>query len=216
VSRPDTHREATLARRQALLDAAVEVVAERGVGGATHREIASRAGLPLSTTSYFFDSIDELLLEAMRVFTGRLLSELEVVRAILTGQELPPIEAVDALLEVLMAQPQARIVAQFETYLEATRREEVREEVRHLIEALEAVAAAGLAAAGARNPTEGARAFVALLDGSALHRVAWPRRRGDREVLREAMIDLFVAQTLDDRERAELRKRAERAPTAAR
>jgi DNA-binding transcriptional regulator YbjK len=210
VSRPDTHRDTTLARRQALLQAAVEVVAERGVGGATHREIARRAGLPLSTTSYFFDSIDELLLAAMRVFSRELLTQLEVVQGMLTGQELSPTQAVDRLLDLLLSQPHARIVAQFETYLEAARRPEVREEVKQLIKALEGVAAAGLAAAGARSPSEGARAFVALLDGFALHRVAWPGRRREREMLRRAMLDLFVAQTFSDRERARMYEGAAR------
>jgi DNA-binding transcriptional regulator YbjK len=210
VGRPDTHRDATLARRQALLQAAVEVVAERGVGGATHREIARRAGLPLSTTSYFFDSIDELLLAAMRVFSSELLTQLEVVQGMLTGQELSPAQAVDRLLDLLLSQPHARIVAQFETYLESARRPEVREEVKRLIKALEGVAAAGLAAAGARSPAEGARAYVALLDGFALHRVAWPGRRREREMLRQAMLDLFVAQTLSDRERTQKYERAAR------
>jgi DNA-binding transcriptional regulator YbjK len=210
VSRPDTHRDTTLARRQALLDAAVEVVAERGVAGATHREIASRAGVPLSTTSYFFGSLDELLLAAMRVFSNQLLTQLEVVRAMLTGRELSPAQAVDRLLDLLLSQPPARIVAQFETYLEAARRPEVREEVKRLIMALEGVAAAGLAAAGAQSPGEAARAFVALLDGFALHRVAWPGRRREREMVRRAMLDLFVAQTLSDRERAQLYDGAKR------
>ena len=42
-----------------------------GRSGLTHRAVATRAGLPLSTTSYFFDSLDDLLLEALRVFSGR-------------------------------------------------------------------------------------------------------------------------------------------------
>ena len=38
-----------------------------GAGAVTHRAVAARAGVPLSTTSYFFSSIDELVTEALRV-----------------------------------------------------------------------------------------------------------------------------------------------------
>ncbi len=51
ATRPATHRARGLARREALLRAAVEIVAERGVGGATHRAIAERAQVPPSTTT---------------------------------------------------------------------------------------------------------------------------------------------------------------------
>jgi DNA-binding transcriptional regulator YbjK len=190
-----------MARRRELLEAAVEVVADRGIGGATHREIAQRAGVPLSTTSYFFSSLDELLLEAMRFFTTELLARLEGVRALVVDQRLTPVEAIDALLELLLSQPSATTVAQFEAYLEATRQPEVRAEVKRVMVALERLAEAFLEAAGAARPADGARVFVALLDGFALHRVAWPRRRGERELLRAAMLDLFAAQTLTDEQR---------------
>jgi TetR/AcrR family transcriptional regulator, regulator of biofilm formation and stress response len=212
MRRPDSHREATLARRRALLEAAVDVVAERGVGGATHREIARRAGLPLSTTSYFFASIDELVLEALQVFQTELLEQIDALRAQVASQQLTPIEAVDMLLAVLLAEPGPRIVAQFEGYLEASRRPEHRPAVAAVITAFERLAESVLAAAGARRPADAARAFVALVDGFALHRVTWPRPRGDRVALRRAMLDLFLAQLLSDDERSELDVRLDQSP----
>jgi DNA-binding transcriptional regulator YbjK len=212
VPRPDSHREATLARRRALLEAAVEVVAERGVGGATHREIAHRAGVPLSTTSYFFGSIDELVIEALRVFQAELLASLEALRTQIAAQQLTPVEAVDALLAVLLAEPAPQIVAQFEGYLEAARRAEQRAPVASVIKGFERLAESVLSAAGARRPADGAPAFVALIDGFALHRVAYPRQRSDRAALRRAMLDLFLAQLLDDDERRELESRLEHRP----
>jgi DNA-binding transcriptional regulator YbjK len=210
VPRPDSHREATLTRRRALLEAAAEVVAERGVGGATHREIARRAGVPLSTTSYFFASIDELVLEALRIFQAELLAQIEDLQTRTASQRLTPVQAVDALLGVLLAEPASRIVAQFEGYLEAARRPEQRPSVASVIEAFERLAESMLTAAGAQRPAEGARAFVALIYGFALHRVAWPRPRGDRAALRRAMLDLFLLQLLDNEERRDLGSRLER------
>ena len=52
-------------RRAALVQAAAELASEVGAGSVTHRAVAARAGVPLSTTSYFFSSIDELVTEAL-------------------------------------------------------------------------------------------------------------------------------------------------------
>ena len=62
---PRTHRASAQRRRAALLDAAAELAAEIGAGAVTHRAVAARAGVPLSTTSYFFGSIDELVTEGL-------------------------------------------------------------------------------------------------------------------------------------------------------
>ena len=214
LARPDTHREATLARRRALVEAAVDVVAEKGVAGATHREIARRAGVPLSTTSYFFASIDELVLTALREFQAELLEQLQGLRAMLESQRLSPAAAVDVLIEVLFAEPPARIVAQFEGYLEASRRPGDRDEVAVVIDAFEQLAESMLTAAGANHPAEGARAFVALIDGFALHRLARPRPGSDGASLRRALLDLLAAQLLDDEERRLIDARLAQTPRA--
>ncbi|MFJ8867050.1 TetR/AcrR family transcriptional regulator [Streptomyces sp. NPDC102473] len=51
-------------RRGRIIDAALEVIAERGVTGATHRRIAETAGVPLGSMTYYFDGMQELLVEA--------------------------------------------------------------------------------------------------------------------------------------------------------
>ncbi|WP_424466025.1 TetR/AcrR family transcriptional regulator [Pseudoclavibacter helvolus] len=47
-------------RRQAILTAAVTVVAESGAGSLTHRAVAAEAAVSLASTTYHFASIDEL------------------------------------------------------------------------------------------------------------------------------------------------------------
>ncbi len=180
--------------------------------GVTHRAVAARAGLPLSATSYFFASIDELVLEALRVFMADFVERLDAVTTAITEQRLTPAQATDRLVAALLAEPAPRIVAQFEGYLEVTRRAQPPPEVKRAIAALERLAEAALAAAGATRPADGARAFVALIDGFALHRLAWPRGRRDREALREAILSLFIAYTMDARERADWAARLHHEP----
>lgn len=190
--RPATHRASGLARREALLRATVEIVAENGIGGATHRAIAQRAGLPLSTTSYFFASIDEMVTEALRGVVEREVERLDEVVAGLAAQQPSRAEALDAFVSVLLALSDVENAAQFEAYLDASRRPDLHAAVRTAVAAFEEVARTALAAAGAARPEAGARAFVALADGFAIHRLAWPRGAADREALADAMRALFV------------------------
>jgi len=191
--RPETHRPRGAARREALLRAAVELVAEYGVAGVTHRAVAARAGVPASTTSYFFASIDDLVLEALREFAERRVTMMEAMTEALAERSASPDEVVETFVDVLIGAPDVDVVAQFEAYLEASRRADAAAAVHDVIAAFERLAEAALRAAGARRPREGARAFVALADGFALHRMAWPRGDADRRELEAACRALFAA-----------------------
>jgi hypothetical protein len=65
------------------------------------------------------------------------------------------------------------------------------------------VAEAALRAAGAQRPAEGARAFVAMIDGLGLHRIA-SGREGDTE---SALRALFIAHAMDGDELAKWEER---------
>ncbi|MDQ8043836.1 MAG: TetR family transcriptional regulator [Patulibacter sp.] len=172
-TRPTNHRARGLARREALLRAAVEIVAERGVGGATHRAIAERAGVPPSTTTYFFSSIDELILEALRHFTQQRVAQFNELSAMLAERQSEPAEIAQLFAEILCAAPQQHEVAQFEAYLDASRRDsEDREAVVSILEAFEQVAVSALRQNGTPNPELVAPIFVSLADGYGLRRCA--------------------------------------------
>jgi DNA-binding transcriptional regulator YbjK len=52
-------------RRAALVEAAAELLVEGGFDAVRHRAVAERAGLPLASTTYYFDSLDELVMAAV-------------------------------------------------------------------------------------------------------------------------------------------------------
>jgi DNA-binding transcriptional regulator YbjK len=56
-------------RRERIIAATLDLIAEEGVAGVSHRKIATRAGVPLGSMTYHFDGIDEVLREAFRHFT---------------------------------------------------------------------------------------------------------------------------------------------------
>src|ERR1700754_5144638 len=57
-------------RRRELLEAALVVIDERGVQATPHRAVAEAAGVPLATTTYYFESLDHLLEEALLLFVS--------------------------------------------------------------------------------------------------------------------------------------------------
>ena len=59
VAREPRQERAEL-RRDALLAAAVEVIAERGPGAFSARAVAAQSGLPLAAVSYYFPQLDDL------------------------------------------------------------------------------------------------------------------------------------------------------------
>ncbi len=52
-------------RRRNIVDAAVELLREGGISAIRHRAVAERAGVPLSATTYYFKSIDDLVASAI-------------------------------------------------------------------------------------------------------------------------------------------------------
>lgn len=54
-------------RRARIARAAIEVVADRGIEGLTHRAVAAAAGVPLGSTTYHFRTLDDLLEAALQL-----------------------------------------------------------------------------------------------------------------------------------------------------
>src|SRR3954470_4920959 len=52
-------------RRAALVEAAAKLLVESGFDGVRHRAVAERAGLPLASTTYYFTSLEELVVAAV-------------------------------------------------------------------------------------------------------------------------------------------------------
>src|SRR5947209_20177253 len=68
---PDGPRPRGAARREALLEAVLRIVAEVGPDAVTHRRVAEMAGLPLASTTYWFDSKEHLLTAALELAAER-------------------------------------------------------------------------------------------------------------------------------------------------
>ena len=73
------------ARRAALLDAAIEVLAREGARGLTFRAVDTEAQVPAGTASNYFSNRDDLLTQVAHRFYERLEPDAEVLASTLAG-----------------------------------------------------------------------------------------------------------------------------------
>jgi len=204
-------------RRELLLRAAVDLLADGGPKAVTHRAVAARAGVPQASTTYYFASIQELTDEALRLHLSERTSELQamITEATAKGGSVEDIARV--LAEMLITRSRDIAIAQFEVYMQAGRDPELRDHVAKTLGAFERIAATVLGFLGVREPERAAPVFVALIDGFLLHRVARPDQvQEDAVGLFEAMRSLFVAYVMDEAEFEEWRVRLNRVFAAGR
>jgi DNA-binding transcriptional regulator YbjK len=190
------------ARREAILRATIAVVGELGPDALTHRAVAERAGVPLSATTYYFESKEELFQEAVALAAAEEVERLERLVLDLAPRDLSPIdwarEVSAALWEDIEAEP-ARPVAFYEFVLEAARRPALREEVARWELAQLRLAEVGLRAAGSSDPETDSLLVVATITGLLLAQLGSPQEAFERDVLRPALERLFVSLTSNGR-----------------
>lgn len=93
----ETKRRFDPERRERIIEAALEVIAKLGVSGATHRRIAEVADVPLGSTSYHFDGIDDLVQQAF----AKLTSEIAVRFDARFAKAKDAAEAQEAVVEII-------------------------------------------------------------------------------------------------------------------
>ena len=158
--------QATQGRREQILEAALRVIGRSGREAVTHRAVAEEAGVPLGSTTYYFDSRDDLLAQALEHVAaqavdryGQLASELRSVKT--------PRELADGLVSELVAAAEDRTayIAEYELWLEAGRRPELREAAESWCDAEQLAVAGAMESLGSREPAADASLVVAAIDG---------------------------------------------------
>jgi DNA-binding transcriptional regulator YbjK len=202
--RPRSHRASAQARRTKLLEAAAELAAELGAGAVTHRAVAARAGVPLSTTSYFFDSIDDLVTEALRLGARERVAEFdEAERAAVEALSEPVDEVIDAVAERAIERDRRSEAGQIEFFLAAGRQPELRPEATEMVMRDVTRIAAQFRKAGAARPEEVACLLAGFFDGAMLHSVA-DIDCGEQAGVRSGLRLAIAAAMLSDAELADL------------
>ncbi|NKE63221.1 TetR/AcrR family transcriptional regulator [Lentzea sp. PSKA42] len=115
------------ARRTALLDAAIDVLAEEGARGLTYRAIDAKAGVPAGTASNYFANRDDLMSEvATRVHQRLMPSEESIAESLALPRDRSlSVKFMHDIIKRADAD-KACYLAMMELRLEATRRPDLR------------------------------------------------------------------------------------------
>jgi DNA-binding transcriptional regulator YbjK len=164
------------ARREALLDAALQVVAEAGVEAVTHRRVAEVARLPLASTTYWFESKEQMLTEALERAADRDLERLRALLGETSERTSDPVGlAVDTILGPSADSGQTSrgwLLATYTLMLEAARRPGLRKVMRRWTDAYMEALPPLLAAAGSLHPRSDAELLLATADGLLVDQLA--------------------------------------------
>ncbi|MBB5953495.1 AcrR family transcriptional regulator [Saccharothrix tamanrassetensis] len=154
--------------RERLLEAAAELIAEKGWGAVSTRVLADRASVGSGVVHYHFDSTQAVLVQAS---VGALRAALAGLPDVLESSSTPD-QALDALLTALDDAGGRELFT--ETFLAATRNDELRQAVGAVLAEFRQVLASWLASHGVPTPEQTAAVLAAAIDGLLLHRALDP------------------------------------------
>lgn len=148
--------------REALMAAAIGVVAEKGLKGVTYRAIAARAGVNHTLVTHHFGSIENLLGCTMEWAVERSIRETGLERIADAGDSFA-----DSLLASVARDPGLHLF-QFEMLLESRRNPDVRAAVEQLYSGYTCTVETALRVKGRDTGGEVATAIFSALDGLML------------------------------------------------
>jgi len=181
-------------RRQALAAAAAELLIEGGFDAVRHRAVAERAGLPLASTTYYFDSIDELVTAAVEHHARAELAAGQELLAELARAPRGVDEAIELLLDQLLGPDQPNrddaeaVLLRYERLVATGRRPYLRPLMRELGARFRELLSAILQRCCIDITEARLEQLIAIVDGAvvnALIEVAPDPRQAARRMLRE-------------------------------
>jgi DNA-binding transcriptional regulator YbjK len=181
-------------RRQEILEAALRVIGAGGVNSVTHRAVAQEANVALASTTYYFDSKDALVEEALELMIAR---SIECVRRYTGGAaRISHAELIDRMVGFADEQindPAALVLAQYELMLEAGREEYLRPLSRRwtiaYMDGFEHV----VRSAGLPQPERVAELIANFVEGAVLNEVTTPTDDFLEARFRPLLTDLISA-----------------------
>ena len=195
---PTVRQERSTRRREQLLQASIALLSESGVSALTHRAVAARAGLPASSTGYYFPTIQELVDATVDAYTERGLADVVAAASVSFCPGMTNDQVLDTLTLALINAPRGLQMSILDLYLQASRQPELQPLASRVSELLEWVVDRVLDLIGVKEKGDTARNVRAYAMGFLLARLSHPNDEADPQRLRDGLV-LVMAQALVSR-----------------
>ena len=146
-------------RRDRIADAALAIVLEQGVAAVSHRAVAERAGVPLGSTTYHFESLDDLLVTAVERANEQYAEDLRRWSRAITSGDADLVDAICDFVDTALGVDRQRTRASYDLYFAALHRPALMRPAR-------AWAAETIGALERHVGRDAARALTVILDGA--------------------------------------------------
>ena len=155
-------------RRRDILAAVLRVVADGGVDAVTHRRVAAEAGVPLGSTTYYFDSREALLREAFQHDLARVDAAFSQLADEFSGGDVEALVEMFVELSRRQLADAAPLRAEYELILFAARDPEVARALHAWEDRMVGSLAQRLERLGAARPVDAGRTLLQLARGAEL------------------------------------------------
>jgi DNA-binding transcriptional regulator YbjK len=160
------------ARRNEILEAALRIVADGGPDAITFRRVADRAQVPLGSLTYYFDSREDLLREAFRLYLSEAIAFISDVEE--EKRPSTPSGIIELVLEIVrreFSDNPTIVRVEYELILYAARDPALAREFNAYERWMEARLTAALEELGAARPVDAARTIIDVVRGFEIERL---------------------------------------------
>ncbi|KUI32924.1 TetR family transcriptional regulator [Mycobacterium sp. IS-1742] len=183
-------------RRYALVSAAADLLCEGGFDAVRHRAVARRAGLPLASTTYYFSSLDDLIVKAVEYEGTREAERLQERVAALSRRRRGAESTADVLVDLLLGDdaPGARgseeLISRYERYIACARQPALRDVQRRILRQRTDAVVAVMERSGRTVRADFLTALVCAVDGAVVAALVGDGD-GPRATARATLIDVI-------------------------
>jgi len=182
-------------RRYALVSAAADLLCEGGFDAVRHRAVARRAGLPLASTTYYFSSLDDLVVKAVEHVGTRESEQLRERATALSRRRRGAESTADVLVDLLLGDSlgtggSEELISRYERYIACARQPALRGIQRRILEQRTDAVVEAVERSGRSVRAEYVTALVCAVDGAVVAALVGDGD-GPRATARATLIDVI-------------------------
>lgn len=180
-------------RRCALVSAAADLLCEGGFDAVRHRAVAQRAGLPLASTTYYFSSLDDLIVKAVEQVGERESLQLQTRVSALSRRRRGADATADLLVDLLVgdgSRVSEQLISRYERYIACARQPALRDVQRRVLKQRSDAVVEVVERSGRAVRAELLTALVCAVDGAVVASMVCDGD-GPRATARATLVDVI-------------------------